>query len=53
MTTKVCLITGATGFIGQNIVAELVANNYKIIALGKPDESYCSTILNENNINYS
>ncbi len=50
MTTKVCLITGATGFIGQNIVAELVANNYKIIALGKPDESYCPTILNENNI---
>ncbi|MBQ2885748.1 MAG: NAD(P)-dependent oxidoreductase [Alphaproteobacteria bacterium] len=50
MNTKVCLITGATGFIGQNIVAELISQKYKIIAISKPDEQYCPTIINENNI---
>lgn len=45
--TKVCLITGATGFIGQNLVSELVAGGRKVIALGKANEKYCSSVLND------
>ena len=42
---KVCLVTGATGPIGQNIVAELVAANHKVIALGDPSDAFSPDIL--------
>lgn len=51
--TKICLITGATGFIGQHLVAELVTNGRKIIALGKANENYCPVVLTESHIKIS
>lgn len=51
--TKVCLITGATGFIGQHLVSELVADGRKIVALGKTGEEYCTSVLNSQLIKIS
>lgn len=52
MTQKVCVVTGATGFIGQHILSELVANKYKVIGIGKSEEIFCPEILNENKVKY-
>ena len=52
MKQKVCFVTGATGFIGQHIVSELVANKYKVIGIGKVGEIFCPEILNENKVKY-
>lgn len=53
LMTKICLITGATGFIGQHLVSELVAHDRKIVALGQTDEKYCSAVLTDHRINIS
>ena len=53
MTTKVCLVTGATGFIGQHVVVNLVKNNHKVIALGEKNDCYCPIILSESNLKIS
>lgn len=42
---KVCLVTGAASSIGQQIVAELVANKHKVIALGDPEDAFSPDIL--------
>lgn len=41
---KVCLVTGATGFIGQHMLAELAAAGRKMLALGKPEEVFCTAV---------
>lgn len=48
--SKICLVTGATGFIGQHIVAGLVSQGYKVIALGKPETAYHSLLWQDYNI---
>lgn len=53
MKQKICLITGATGFIGQHLVTELVSEGYKIIALGCPEDTYCTAIFNDSKIKIS
>ncbi len=50
MSVKVCLVTGATGFIGQHIVSELVSAGHKVVALGKSKETYCPAIWQGNHI---
>jgi len=50
MNTKICLITGATGFIGQHVVVELVRAGYKIIGIDKPDNAYCAAVFNDQKI---
>lgn len=47
MAVKVCLITGATGFVGQYILNELVASGRKVLALGDSEEAFAP--LAENN----
>lgn len=44
---KVCLVTGATGFIGQHMLAELAAAGRKMLALGKPEEVFCTAVLRD------
>ena len=44
---KVCLVTGATGFIGQHMLAELAAAGRKVLALGKPEEVFCTAVLRD------
>ena len=44
---KVCLVTGATGFIGQHMLAELAAAGRKVLALGKPEEVFCTAVLQD------
>lgn len=44
---KACLVTGATGFIGQHLVSELITSGRKVIALGKDDEKCCFSVLKE------
>jgi len=50
MIGKICLITGATGFIGQHIIGELVAKGYKIIGIDRPDNLYCAAVLKDNQV---
>lgn len=50
MKEKVCLITGATGFIGQHAVSELVADGRKVIALGGPEANYCPAVLRDHRL---
>lgn len=38
MTTKTCLITGGSGFIGQHLIPKLVADNYQITVLTRSTE---------------
>ncbi len=47
---KVCLVTGATGFIGQHMVADLVASGRKVLAVGEPEDAFCAAILNDRRI---
>lgn len=39
MEQKVCLITGATGFVGQYILNELIASGRKVLALGDSEDA--------------
>lgn len=50
MAEKVCLITGAAGTIGQHLVAELVAQKHKVIALGDPADTFSPDILQKKRI---
>ena len=47
---KVCLVTGVSGFIGQHILASLVATGHKVLALGDATEEFSPSILAEQNI---
>ena len=47
---KVCLVTGAGGRLGQHIVAKLVENNQKVIALAEADETFSPDILKTHHI---
>lgn len=40
MEQKVCLITGATGFVGQYILNELIASGRKVLALGDSEDAF-------------
>ena len=50
---KVCLVTGAGGKIGQHIVAKLVENNNKVLALAEADESFSPDILKTHKVKIS
>lgn len=47
---KVCLVTGAASLIGQHIVAELVAQKHKVIALGDPSDTFIPDVLTKRRI---
>ena len=47
---KVCLVTGAAGTIGQHLLAHLVQNGYKILAVGEADDSFAPTVLQNRKI---
>ena len=46
---KVCLVTGAAGFIGQHLVSKLSGDGYNVIAIDK-NRDYLPLIFKENNI---
>lgn len=46
MTQKVCLITGATGFVGQEILNELVSSGRKVLALGDSEDAFSPLLAN-------
>ena len=47
---KVCLVTGAGGTVGQHLVANLVVNGYKVIALGEAVDTFTPDILQNRRI---
>lgn len=47
---KVCLVTGAGGTVGQHLVANLVSNGYKVVALGEALDSFTPDILQNRHI---
>ena len=47
---KVCLVTGAAGTVGQHLVANLVANGCKVIALGEAIDTFTPDILQNRHI---
>lgn len=46
MTQKVCLITGATSFVGQEILNELVQSGRKVLALGDSEDAFSPLLAN-------
>ena len=46
MAVKVCLITGATGFVGQFILNGLVLSGRKVVALGDSEEAFAPLVKN-------
>jgi NAD(P)-dependent dehydrogenase (short-subunit alcohol dehydrogenase family) len=44
-TVKVCLVTGATGVIGQHLLADLVSEKKKVLALGDPADAFSPDVL--------
>jgi len=46
----VCLVTGAAGTVGQHLVASLVANGYKVLALGEVSDIFAPEVLKNRNI---
>lgn len=46
----VCLVTGAAGTVGQHLVADLVSQGYKVIALGEVFEKFSPEVLKNRNI---
>lgn len=47
---KVCIVTGAGGTVGQHLVANLVTNGYKVVALGEAIDSFTPDILQNRHI---
>ena len=47
---KVCLVTGAAGKIGQQVLLKLVANGKKVLALGEVDDIFSPDVLKTHNI---
>lgn len=47
---KVCLVTGAAGKIGQQVLLKLVSNGKKVLALGEVDDIFSPDVLKTHNI---
>lgn len=50
MAQKVCLITGATGFVGQYILNDIVSSGRKVLALGESEDAFSPLLANNNRI---
>jgi UDP-glucose 4-epimerase len=47
---KVCLVTSAAGAVGQHILASLVAEGHKVLALGEVSDMFSPEVLKKRNI---
>lgn len=47
---KVCLVTSAAGTVGQHILASLVAEGHKVLALGEASDMFSPEVLQRRNI---
>lgn len=47
---KVCLVTSAAGTVGQHILASLVAEGHKVLALGEATDMFSPDVLKKRNI---
>lgn len=48
--TKVCVVTGATGKVGQHLLLHLVGKGYKVLAVGDTEDMFSPDVLNNRKI---